>query len=1485
MTDINELIALAQEADGASNTTVSTDPAPNVIKTTKPEVPSTLYPELNTPSSTTPQPSIDLFPELKTQEDEEREKGPGILQTGVNLAGSVIEGAARKAISITNLSTATVPEPLEDIVDIADEGQNFGTKVASGVGGALTQAGVVAGSAAAGAAVGSVVPGIGTAIGGAAGAVVGGGTVLVQGIRESLFGVEQETRQEIFNEKGREAKPEELKEARTKALPGVITGQTLDTLFAVATGGAGNIAVATGKELAKTTAKEVVKGNVKGAAKGLTKAGFEPIRRKAASDFVNAQRKAQFEAVQSSVSRVGRIGKVLEGAAKASALEGTGEAIEGASTRAAAKSVAKGTGVLDEFGKEITSAEALEDFALGAAVQGTVRGGAISQEVKLAGRSDFEAGLEVLGEKTNTHQQAKALATQLAKLENPDAVETSLVIPDTILDSAKIDAIMENEDGFQITDNKDGTTTIEVIEQEAIGAKINPRAPGESLFKQTHDKSGMLPMVSNDVNSEFQVNESPITYEDEFGQTKVVTREDVLEERVTMKLLESSGIKTQITLDGPEGTNLNTQEARAEFGGEGFQALAKATDATPELVNKFKKGFDPNEGLDPTAKRAKVEADQLAERIRTEASFNNAAAVSAINKVIDQRVAKGRKGKKARDEISIQLGKDMNLVLNGMKKVETLPQELRAVTEQMRGSLDRTQLMLIDQGIAKGKLAEQIANSTGVWLHRSYTIDTDPTFADRVATDPEFAPIYNRAKNYIKLQLENKHKRIKGQLKGPDKHKSRADWVGDRIDKAVTDILTKGQSDLVDVIQGMPTEGARNLSVLQQRQDIDESIRALWGEKTNGLENYATSMAKIGALLSKHKYYTDLKYHGLREGYLSTKPNPEKGITRAITTGDDQLQNVAENPLEGMFTTPELAEALKPVDPEAENAVMKLWVTANGFTKYSKTVLNPVTHTRNFVANPLFLMANGNMKALLNKNGMNNSLSTTLSGLLSDKALNTLKDKKGKDTDTWRQEYLKFVELGLVGDSVSAGELHDVMSKGFVGDLTLNEFVDQSARKGLASKVAKAVKFDTAINLYQAEDSFWKIVAFHEERNKLRQDLGDTMTAEELDVESARIVRDTMPTFSMLPEYVKTFSRNTPFAPFLSFPAEVVRTQINTGRQIRKELADPRRRKTGQKRLAGLAMAHSAPALLAGTAKLLLGVTDDEEEAIRETVAPWDRTGTLLFFGRDSKGMPNYINLSFTDPFSMFNKTFNAASAASKDDRGLMIAALAEFFEPMTSETMLAEKIGEVWSNKKKGTGGEVFNEQDDDRVKIAKAMMHVWKAAEPGFVNTAKRFYKKGTKGTNKDVATEIMALMTGMRLTTLDEKKSLPFYGRDFSKGKKDISRLFSTPVKFDEEISNDRIATKFNNMMTKRERHYKQLHRRIKASLYLGLNEQEVRGILKDTGAVSKRDMDTVMSYGIPRFKMSNQMKKSVRKHDGRLQLVNELIRKREQGIIGR
>lgn len=107
---------------------------------------------------------------------------------------------------------------------------------------------------------------------------------------------------------------------------------------------------------------------------------------------------------------------------------------------------------------------------------------------------------------------------------------------------------------------------------------------------------------------------------------------------------------------------------------------------------------------------------------------------------------------------------------------------------------------------------------------------------------------------------------------------------------------------------------------------------------------------------------------------------------------------------------------------------------------------------------------------------------------------------------------------------------------------------------------------------------------------------------EDLEREAAQIVRNTIPTYSLVPTGIKQL-RKLPIGNFFSFPAEMVRTTINIAKQGSKELmlsGNNTIRLRGARRLGGLSIFGAAGSEgLSSFTKMWHGVSDEEEEALR----------------------------------------------------------------------------------------------------------------------------------------------------------------------------------------------------------------------------------------------------------------------------------------------
>jgi hypothetical protein len=147
------------------------------------------------------------------------------------------------------------------------------------------------------------------------------------------------------------------------------------------------------------------------------------------------------------------------------------------------------------------------------------------------------------------------------------------------------------------------------------------------------------------------------------------------------------------------------------------------------------------------------------------------------------------------------------------------------------------------------------------------------------------------------------------------------------------------------------------------------------------------------------------------------------------------------------------------------------------------------------------------------------------------------------------------------------------------------------------------------------------------------------------------------------------------FAPFIKFKAEVIRTSIGTFRQGIEEVFksdNPRIQKLGVLRLVSATMATMfVPAVLAAVTRAMFGYDDEQEEAIRSSLPDWQKNATMVFLPRDSEGNPQFLDLSYMNPFSVYQNPITAGMRAytqgmESSVREAGVEALKTFFKPIT---------------------------------------------------------------------------------------------------------------------------------------------------------------------------------------------------------------------------
>jgi len=362
-------------------------------------------------------------------------------------------------------------------------------------------------------------------------------------------------------------------------------------------------------------------------------------------------------------------------------------------------------------------------------------------------------------------------------------------------------------------------------------------------------------------------------------------------------------------------------------------------------------------------------------------------------------------------------------------------------------------------------------------------------------------------------------------------------------------------------------------------------------------------------------------------------------------------------------------------------------------------------------------------------------------------------------------------------------------------------------------------------DLYTAEDDFWKIYSWAIEKSRLakafekhgmtrgkwfKDSAGNEvrLTEEWLEKEAADIVKNNIPNYSYVSDFVKGL-RKWPIGNFVSFPAEIARTGANIVRRGLREinetitLADGTVVKPfqtiGYQRLFGFGVTTAAvPYATAEAFQALYDVTDDERDAIRRYVAQWSKNSTILPI-KDKKGNFSYVDFSHANAYDTLTRpiqsVINAVADGRTDEDGIMddflkgvMVGAYEFVQPFVSESIWTEAVLDLIARGGRTRDGfEVYSEADNPGDKTDKMFKHLVKAVMPFSLPQLIRLDKsirsvdvleKGKfdkYGQTYEFGPEF-AGMFGFRGVKVNPDRTLKFKVADYQKGVRQSGALFT-------------------------------------------------------------------------------------------------------------
>jgi DNA repair protein RadC len=742
-----------------------------------------------------------------------------------------------------------------------------------------------------------------------------------------------------------------------------------------------------------------------------------------------------------------------------------------------------------------------------------------------------------------------------------------------------------------------------------------------------------------------------------------------------------------------------------------------------------------------------------------------------------RHVIREQYGKK---NLTAQENEVIDKALKGDKKaLASLAQPVQDVVGKMRDYIDSLTQRMIEAGVIpdaadiRAQIQEHLDQSAdaGVEPNERYMslLNTKLKFAEKIENN--IGTYVNRA--YLKYRVKNWRDRV-----GQEKIDAAVHYLyneallqgiqmdQNRATEIVEDIL---KSNSMEYVMNS-SKFAVNFNILKKMKDIPSPIRDLMGEVKEAEWNFINTVTKMAQLLERHKFLHSF-HDAAVDKFFSHGRNPDQGWTT-------QLNQPSWGPLHGIWTTPELAEALKEWDGEKvdQSMLLKTWRDINGLAKSAKTTLSWVSELRNMLGNVTLTMFNGNFNPLLFKKGL----------LAISDALNKV---KGEDQRAYVE---KLNRLRIVGTSLPYHEIRNVVNE---LTATLPELAtDDPSYFGKMWAAMKHFKNKTG-EIYGATDDIYKIMTWEMEKARLKEAYeksGVQKSDDDIEKEAAEISLRIMPTFSKVPKIVKSLSYNTPFiGTFISYPAELMRTTYNSvGLSIEQMKSDnPEIRKIGAKRFAWHLATAALPYMMAGLAGLLIkslgyGTDEDERDAILKLLPDYYKNDNVVVWKKNGK---YYVWMgSGWDGQSYIRETINAAVRG--DDAGL-VNAVKTWSAPFAQPTLPLQKTIQYIKNEDQ-YGRKIMLDADGQDEKAVKTFKHFGDLAVPQTANDVLKPVQQFSKGNEEKGYLGVLKLISGQTVLEIDPEQALGFKARDLEEEKKEIiykARTDNRNGKSVEEVNN--------------------------------------------------------------------------------------------------
>jgi len=750
-----------------------------------------------------------------------------------------------------------------------------------------------------------------------------------------------------------------------------------------------------------------------------------------------------------------------------------------------------------------------------------------------------------------------------------------------------------------------------------------------------------------------------------------------------------------------------------------------------------------------------------------------------------------------------------------------------------------------------------------------------------------------------------------------------------------------GDKPLFKISEGMLKDRSKYL-------DESANLRALLGEVKDPKELYLRTVDQMSQTLSANQLYRQFaaenktNFNGAiakfnnggrplavagkelsedQAGFLTNNGYTRLGdVTDELNITDAQkVFGGKYGALTGDFVPNEIYDSLT-VAARATNPLQEalaISLQAKGLSQMTKTVLNPLSQIRNFHSGVFMVGANGNIAR---------DMSIFESGRLTAGRLKDMGDAEFRETFNMLQK------TGLVDQNYVVNEFRALLDEG--ADLKVAGKIADLSKRSIDKIPFARAALKGAQNVYSGTDNYWKTVGYLGEKAKysaafrrsgldpdnlgaITDDLVNAGLAPRatefsrgidfMDLMSTDIVKATMPTYSRVPELVKTIRRIPVVGNFMAFPAEIIRTTTNITRQGLKELgfrASPELvQKIGAKQAAALqkqiraigakrlsnyaAMAYVAPVAAQKAAMGALDFTQEQLDALELQAPSWMKGHTLMPISY-TDGKAEYVDLSYMMPYDFMAAPVRAAMQAYSETgevtdsqaKQVMEAgkiALLKLMEPFASEALLSERIADVfYRNGVTRTGSRFIEEGESDGDKLKKGFNHIIAGFSPGILEM---FYQErggkfqpgrltkaitGTPGGYGETFTpaeEAASMLTGFREMEADLNNNFYYKGAEYRGNKLGLYKEFKKEAKKNDS-TNESVIAAFQEANRDLLAQQSRLFANIKAARALGLTDPEIRRSLNKQSGLSRQEINFAINGKFLPFTISRDLIRQIR-----------------------